>query len=68
MAGAEPEPGFGLGLGVGVEPKLLPEPNPLPDPKLLPKLELPTGVDVLLAGWPTMPVFPAWLRISVSGS
>lgn len=64
MVGTELEPGLGLGLGAGVVPKLLPVPKPLPDPKL----ELPTGVDVLLAGWPTMPVFPAWVLISVSGS
>lgn len=61
-----PEPG--LGVGLGVVPKPLPDPNPLPVPKLLPKLELPTGVDVLLAGWPTMPVFPDCVLISVSGS
>ena len=35
----------------------------------LPKLELPTGLDVLLAGWPTVPVLPPLMVcISESGS
>jgi len=40
-------------------PKLLPE---------LPKLELPTGLLVLLAGVPMFPVFPLIVFISLSGS
>ena len=42
--------GLGLGLGLGVE---------VVDPEVgLPGLGLPTGVDVLLAGWPIPPALP----------
>jgi hypothetical protein len=55
--------------GLELEEPLLPEFPKLEPPKLeLPKLELPneelpkaeepTGVEVLLAGWPMAPVFP----------
>jgi hypothetical protein len=33
-----------------------------------PKLELPMGLDVLLAGWPIVPVFPPCIIRSASGS
>ncbi len=56
----------------GVEPKLLPKPEPNPElepePEPEPKVELPTGVVVLLAGCPMAPVLPAWVRVSVSRS
>lgn len=48
-----PEPGAGLGVEPNPEPKLLPVLDPVPE--LPPKLELPTGVVVLLAGWPMLP-------------
>jgi hypothetical protein len=53
-----------------VEPKLLPKLllEPEPEPKPVPKLELPTGLEVLLAGWPILPVLPTWVRASVKGS
>ena len=50
----------------GVEPKPLPKPDPEPEPN--PEFEPPTGVEVLLAGCPMVPVLPAWVRVSVSGS
>ena len=64
----------GLAGGLGELPDPLPgdglpdEPLPVPVPNPLPKLEPPTGVEVLLAGWPTEPVLPGWRRMSVSGS
>lgn len=47
-----------MGLGVGLEP----EPEPvLPGLEpVLPEVELSTGVEVLLAGWPVVPV---WLPL-----
>jgi hypothetical protein len=51
------EEGLELGLDAG-----------LPDAGL-PKVGLPTGLEVLLAGWPTVPVLPPLtLCISESGS
>ena len=51
--------------GGALEDPLPEDPGPKPMPLLF---EPPTGVDVLPAGWPIVPVFPDWVRVSVSGS